>query len=81
MECNLIKVVKTTKTTEGKDVSYTNYYLQFPNGVRVPVCARYYDTEGIKEPQKADMIRRRNIENATYLKCLSDTIEDYGKDK
>lgn len=75
MFCKLVKTVKKGKTKEGKDISFSNYYLEFDNGKKCYIMARYIPTLNVKDEEKKNQIESNNRANAQRLDDFADLIK------
>lgn len=75
MKCNLIKKIKVVENDKGEKRSFANYFLEFENGVTIPVVCRYYTTNS-KDAKELSKIHDLNVRNSSKMDTLADTIKE-----
>lgn len=75
MTCNLIKEVVSLKNKEGKAKSFTNYYLEFENGYKLPITCRMYDTSKLNE-DKREILEKVNFSNSQMINAFADDVSN-----
>lgn len=69
--CTLVKSLKTVKGKDGAERSFVNYFLDFGNGIVLPIQLREYSVGKDAKKEDVERVNRYNHDNYIRISTLA----------